>query len=128
MPRTALALLLLLATQLAGRAQAPRSGLVGHVEGNTYFAPTGAYKVQVPVRPETGGIITDNDNVVTFQDDYNILYIIAAFRMDPSQRWEASIHPAKEYLQGFFSQYVLPDFRRAFPGVQVESTGIFYPN
>jgi hypothetical protein len=128
MPRSALALLLLLATQLTGQAQRLGIGLAGHVEGDTYFAPTGAYKVQVPVRPETGGVITDNDNVVTFQDDYNILYIIAGFPMDSSQRWEASIHPPKEYLQGFFSQYVLPDFRRAFRGVQVESTGIFYPN
>lgn len=128
MPRSASLLLVLLATLAAGRAQPAGGSLVGHLEGSTYFAPTGAYKVEVPVRPETGGIVSDTDNVVTFQDDYNILYIIAAFRMDTSQRWEASIHPPKEYLQGFFSQYVLPDFRRAFPGVRVESTGIFYPN
>ncbi len=127
MPRSAFVPLLLLATLAAGRAQPLGSGLVGHLEGATYFAPTGAYKVDVPVRPETGGIVSDTDNVVTFQDDYNLLYIIACFRMDTSQRWEASIHPPKEYLQGFFNQYVLPDFRRAFPGVQVENTGIFYP-
>jgi hypothetical protein len=127
MPRPVLAILLL-ATALAGRA-APGGapGLAGRVEGDTYFSANGAYKVPIPVRAETGGTVTDNENVVTFQDDYNILYIIAAFPMDTSQRWELSIKTRQEYLKNFFAQYVLPDFRRAFAGVQVEPQGNFIP-
>jgi hypothetical protein len=129
MPRPALAILFL-ATVLAGRA-APGSvtgpALYGHIEKGTYFSANGAYKVEVPVHAETGGTVTDNQNVVTFQDDYNILYIIAAFPMDSSQRWELSIKTRQEYLQSFFLQYVLPDFRRAFPGVRVEPAGNYLP-
>jgi hypothetical protein len=128
MPRPALAILLL-ATVLVGRAASPTASpsLYGHIEKDTYFSANGAYKVTVPVRGETGGSVTDNQNVVTFQDDYNILYIIAAFPMDSSQRWELSIKTRQEYLQSFFLQYVLPDFRRAFPGVKVEPAGNYLP-
>ena len=127
MPRPVLALLFL-ATVLAGPGRLGESrGLTGRLEHDTYFSANGAYKVEIPVRSETGGTITDNLNVVTFQDDYNILYIIASFPMDTSQRWEVSIKTRQEYLQGFFAQYVLPDYRRAFSGVQVESSGSFMP-
>ena len=129
MPRPALAILFLatvLASQAAPSASAP-AALYGRLEKGTYFSANGAYKVEVPVRSETGGSITDNRNVVTFQDDYNILYIIAAFPMDSSQKWELSVKTRLEYLQGFFRQYVLPDFRRAFAGVTVEPSETYLP-
>jgi hypothetical protein len=128
MSRTALALLLL-STTLVGRVAAlPGPGpLTGRVAGDIYYSANGAYKIPVPVRAETGGTVTDNQNVVTFQDDFDVLYIIAAFPMDSSQRWELSIKTRQEYLQSFFVQYVLPDFRRAFTGVQVEATGTYMP-
>jgi hypothetical protein len=93
-----------------------------------YVSPTGAFKVAIPVRRETGGSITDNANVVTFQDDFNILYVIAAFPMNSSDKWELSIKPRQEYLKDFFAQSMLPQFRRAFPGVQVEPQGTFIPS
>jgi len=127
-PTPALAILLI-STALISRAQPIQGGgLFGRVSNGAYISPTGAFQVPIPVRPETGGTITDTANVVTFQDDYDILDIIAAFPMDPSQKWELSIKTKAEYLQGFFSQYVLPDFRRAFPKVEVESTGTFIPS
>jgi hypothetical protein len=151
MPRLAFALLFSAAV-LTGRAQTTGGGLVGHVEGDTYVAASGSYRVKIPVRAEMGGIITDTANVVTFRDDYNVLYSIGAFRMDSSERWKLSLAlrgdstpvltqvtpagapaapreaSAKDYLYGFFTDYVLPDFKRAFPGVQVENSASFLPH
>jgi hypothetical protein len=135
MPRPLLALLFL-ATGLLARAQAPQVPsaplaphpvLMGRIDGDTYYSANGAFKVPIPVRAEMGGDVTDNANVVTMRDDYTLLYIIAAFPMDSSQKWELSIHTRQEYLQGFFTQYVLPDFRRAFNGVEVEKNGTYMP-
>lgn len=95
--------------------------LVGRVDGRTYISPTGAFKVAIPVLPELGGTITDTDNVVTFQDDFNIHISIAAFPQDATQRWEMSTRGLKDYLVFFFSNYVLSDFRQSFPDASIES-------
>jgi hypothetical protein len=95
--------------------------LVGRVEGRTYFSPTGAFKVAIPVLPELGGTITDTDNVVTFQDDFNTHISIASFPQDATQRWEMSTRGLKDYLVYFFSNYVLGDFRQSFPDASIES-------
>ena len=70
--------------------------LVGRVDGRTYFSPTGAFKVAIPVLPELGGTITDTENVVTFQDDFNTHISIASFPQDATQRWEMSTRGLKE--------------------------------
>ncbi len=150
MPRLA-SFLLFSAIVLTSRGQTTGGGLAGRVEGDNYIAASGSYQVKIPVRAEMGGVITDTNNVVTFRDDYNILYSIGAFRMDSSERWKLSLAlrgdstpvlaqatpagapPApredgpKDYLYGFFTSYVLPDFKRAFPGVQVENSASFLP-
>ena len=95
--------------------------LVGRVDGRTYFSPTGAFKVAIPVLPELGGTITDTDNVVTFQDDFNTHISIASFPQDATQRWEMSTRGLKDYLVYFFSNYVLGDFRQSFPDASIES-------
>jgi hypothetical protein len=95
--------------------------LLGRVEGNTYISPTGAFRVAIPILPELGGRILDTDSTVTFQDDFNTLYTIAAVPMDATQRWEFSTRGTKDYLPYFFANLVLPDFRQAFPGTKVES-------
>ena len=128
MPRSPLALLFLATLLVARGAGIPHGALVGHTEGDIYFSANGAFSVPIPVRAEMGGMVTDNANVVTFKDDFNILYIIAAFPLDSSQRWEISIHPRQEYLQNFFAQFMLPDFRRAFAGAQVETTATYMKN
>lgn len=97
------------------------SALLGRVEGNLYTAPSGAFKVTIPVLPELGGTISDTENVVTFQDDFNTHISIAAFAQDATQRWELSSRGLKDYLVYFFSNFVLSDFKQAFEGVQIES-------
>ena len=109
----------LIATFVGGAAFA--QGLDGKVEGKTYVSPTGTFKVVIPVLPELGGDITDTPNVVTFQDDFNVHVSIAAFQQDATQRWEHSTRGAKDYLVYFFSNFVLPDFKQTFQGVQIES-------
>ncbi len=108
---------------LSLRAQADQepAPLLGRVDGRTYISPTGAFKVSIPVLPELGGSITDTENVVTFQDDFNIHISIAAFPQDATQRWEMSTRGLKDYLVYFFSNYVLGDFRQTFPETSIES-------
>jgi hypothetical protein len=100
---------------------APVSSLLGRVDGSSYTAPSGAFKVTIPVLPELGGTISDTENVVTFQDDFNTHISIAAFAQDATQRWELSSRGLKDYLVYFFSNFVLSDFKEAFEGVQIES-------
>ena len=95
--------------------------LVGRIDGRTYISPTGAFKVTIPVLPELGGSVTDTENVVTFQDDFNVHISIAAFPQDATQRWEMSTRGVKDYLVYFFSNYVLGDFRQTFPDASIES-------
>ena len=107
--------------QAQADAAADAVPLVGRVDGRTYISPTGAFKVSIPVLPELGGSITDTENVVTFQDDFNVHISIAAFPQDATQRWEMSTRGLKDYLVYFFSNYVLGDFRQTFPDASIES-------
>lgn len=95
--------------------------LVGKVSGQTYISPTKAFKVPIPVLPELGGVINDTEDVVTFQDAFNIHVSIAALAQDATQRWELSTRGTKEYLIYFFKTYVYPDFEQRFKGTRVES-------
>lgn len=102
-------------------AQTGGRELIGRVEGKTYVSPTGAFTVPIPVLPELGGRIVDTDNVVTFQDNFNVMYTIAAFPMDATQRWEHSTRGLKDYLAYFFANFVMPDFQQSFQGARAES-------
>lgn len=122
MVRSFLFPLLLLAVPALAQDEAPAPvPLVGRVEGQVYVAPSGAYRIAIPVLPELGGSITDTDNVVTFQDDFNTHISIAAFKQDATQRWELSSRGMKDYLIYFFSNFVLPDFKQNFPEARIES-------
>lgn len=121
MKRLLLVLLLSAASPLFAQPAAAPDTLAGRVEGGVYVSPTGAFRVRIPVLPELGGRILDTENVVTFQDDFNVLCTIAAFPMDATQRWEFSTRGAKDYLAYFFSNHVMPDFQQTFPGARVES-------
>jgi hypothetical protein len=122
-------ILVFLATALFTNAQdaAPRTHLYGRVDGNMYTAPSGAFRVSIPVLPELGGSISDTENVVTFQDDFNTHISIAAFAQDATQRWELSSRGLKDYLVYFFTNFVLADFKQAFEGAQVESAKFLPP-
>ena len=107
---------------LPGRAQdAEAPPLAGRIEGKTYTAGNGAFKMSIPVLPELGGDITDTPNVVTFQDEFNVYVSVAAFPQDATQRWELSTRGIREYLIYFFREFVLPDFKASFEGVRIES-------
>ena len=115
--------LLLLAGIPAALAQSSVTpgALIGSIEDKTYVSPTGTFRIVIPVLAELGGRVTDTDNVVIFQDDFNVLCTVAAFPMDATQRWEHSTRGAKDYLAYFFANYVMPDMQNAFRGARVES-------
>jgi hypothetical protein len=109
------------AAVIPAAAQDAQPQLAGRIEGRTYVSPTGVFKVTIPVLAELGGEVTDTPNVVTFQDDYSVHVSIAAFPHDATQRWELATRGPKDYLVYFFSNFVLSDFRQAFPSARIES-------
>ena len=106
---------------LAVLAPAQDPVLAGRMENGTYFSPTGEFKLVAPVLPELGGRITDTENVVTFSDDYDTHLSIACFPQDPLQKWELETRGLRDYLLYFFTDFVLADFQRRFPGSSIES-------
>jgi hypothetical protein len=114
--------LLLTATLTAPAQDAPLPGLYGTIKNGQYTAPGGLYRVSVPVLPEFGGRVRDTENVVTFDDDISTHASIACFRQDLSQRWEYDTRGAKDYLIYFYTEFVLPDFRRRYPQASNEAS------
>ncbi|MBI5382667.1 MAG: hypothetical protein HZA31_12265 [Opitutae bacterium] len=123
--RSLLACLAFAGLPLAVTAQADASddaeSLIGQIDGQTYISPTGLFRVTIPVLPELGANITDTPRVVTFEDAFTMHITVAAFPMDATQRWELSTRGKKDYLVYFFTNFVLADFVRKFPGSAVES-------
>jgi hypothetical protein len=120
----ALPLFLIAAAAALGQpAQAPQPALVGAVNHGTYLSPTGAFKIDVPVLPELGGVIQDSKDVVTFHDSFGLQISIGAFVHDSTQRWQLTTRGTKDYLIYFFSTFVLPEFKRYCPGTLTESAG-----
>lgn len=99
----------------------PASPLIGRIDGNQYVAPSGAYRVTIPVSAALGGYITDTDNVATFQDAFTTHQSIACFKMDTTQRFEDDARGRKDYLVWFFRNFVEADFETRFPGARIES-------
>jgi hypothetical protein len=112
----------------AAQGPPPPPPIIGQIQGKTYISPTGAFKVPIPVLPELGGFVTDTPNVVTFQDAFTTHISIAAFPLTDYQRWELETKGAKDFLHAFFVQYVLPDFQRSFPKIQVNTSAIYIPS
>lgn len=102
-------------------AQDVTTSLNGHIEGNQYISPTGAFRVTIPVIPALGGSVSDTDNVVTFQDAFSTHQSIACFKMDTTQRFEDETRGRKDYLIWFFSNFVQADFEQRFTGARIES-------
>jgi len=116
-----IALMLTAGPMLAQVGMESASALAGRIEGKTYIAAGGAYRVTIPVLSELGGAVNDTPTVVTFQDRFNLHVSIAAFPMDATQRWEYSTRGVKDYLTYFLDSFVMPDFRRLFPAARIES-------
>jgi hypothetical protein len=119
------ALFILLATAALAQAQAEDTPppLQGTVTNGVYFAPTGTYKIEIPVLPELGGAVHDTRNVVTFRDSFGLQISIGAFEHDATLKWQLSTRGMKDYLIYFFSNFVLTDFRQFCPGTHIESAG-----
>jgi hypothetical protein len=118
-----LSALVLGAAAAACQAQNLPTPLIGTVDAGVYTSPTGAFKIEVPVLPELGGIVRDTHDVVTFRDSFSVQVTIGAFAQDASQRWELSTRGPKDYLVYFFSNFVLRDFKGFCPGATVQSAG-----
>lgn len=95
--------------------------LYGKIEGKTYVSPSKAFKVEIPVLPELGGVVTDTETVVTFQDDFTVHESIASFQMDATQRWENETRGRRDYLVYFFSNFIESDFQQRYPDAKIES-------
>jgi hypothetical protein len=95
--------------------------LKGRLEGDTYVSATGEFSVPLLVLRELGGTVTDTENVVTFSDRYSTHISIACFPQDALQRWELDTRGPRDYLLYFFTEFVLADFARRFPGSSIES-------
>jgi hypothetical protein len=105
-----------------------QSPLAGSLQGDVYTSATGAFKITIPVNQDLGGTVIDSPNIVTFQDPYSTYITIVTFPLDATQKWQLDTAATrKDYLVDFFTQHVLPDFRRSFPNVQVESSARFQP-
>jgi hypothetical protein len=104
-------------------AVAPASGadLMGRMDGESYVSPTAQFRIRAPVLPELGGVITDNENVVTFQDNFGTHISVACFPLDATQRWEFETRGRRDYLLYFFTDVIMVNFISRFPGSKIES-------
>lgn len=102
-------------------ASAQETRLHGRWDGTTYHSAGGGFSIVSPVLPELGGRVADTENVVTFDDAFNLHLGIASFPLDLTQRWELDTRGRRDYLAFFFSNFVLTDFVSRTPGTSVES-------
>lgn len=116
-----LSLLLAAGALVPAAVSAQSAALAGKLEGDTYFSATGEFSLPLPVLRELGGTVTDTEHVVTFSDSYSTHISIACFPQDALQRWELDTRGLRDYLLYFFTDFVLTDFDRRFPGSRVES-------
>ncbi len=93
----------------------------GQISGKTYIAPSGAYRVEIPVLPELGGAVTDTPHEATFQDDINTNIRISHFPLDAQLRWENETRGRKEFLIWFFANAIQAKFEQLYPGAKIES-------
>lgn len=114
---------LMAASATAVRAQEVPPSLIGTIDAGVYTSPTGAFKMEVPVLPELGGVVRDTNEVVTFRDSFGLQVTVGAFAHDATQRWELSTRGTKDYLVYFFTNYVMRDFKSFCPTVTLQSAG-----
>ena len=66
-----------------------------------------------------GGVITDTESLVVFDDAYLTHLTIANYPLDATQKWDLSISTPKEYLIDFFGKFVLKNYRDVYKDVPV---------
>lgn len=112
---------LVIAASLPLLAAAQELPLRGRWDGVTYRSADGGFSIASPVLPELGGRVADTENVVTFDDAFNVHIGIASFSMDLTQKWEFDTRGRRDYLAYFFTNFVLSDFLRRIPETTVEA-------
>jgi len=112
---------LVAAASLLSVVTVPAETLMGRMDGGAYVSPTGQFRISSPVLPELGGVISDTENVVTFQDKFGTHISIACFPLDATQRWEFETRGRRDYLLYFLTDTVMPNFSARFPGASIES-------
>ncbi|HEY8993625.1 MAG TPA: hypothetical protein VIM71_02985 [Lacunisphaera sp.] len=112
---------LLLCSLALAAAPAPTADLMGRMDGESYVSPTAQFRIRAPVLPELGGVITDDENVVTFQDNFGTHISVACFPLDATQRWEFETRGRRDYLLYFFTDVIMTNFTTRFPGSKIES-------
>ena len=103
--------------------------IYGRIEGDgeTYVSPSGVYKVKIPVLAQLGGTVSDTPDLVTFDDDYSLHINIAAFPLSPELKSEYEKRGTKDFLVFFYTNLVMPDYAKSFPGAQMEPNAVFLP-
>ncbi|HTT56944.1 MAG TPA: hypothetical protein VMF63_07535 [Opitutaceae bacterium] len=101
--------------------------LYGQLTGDLYTAPSGTYQIPVPVLPQLGGTVSDTANTVTFDDDFTTHISIFAFPLSRELKWEYDTRGTKDFLAWFFTNIVMADFAKRFPGASMEDNGLFLP-
>jgi hypothetical protein len=94
--------------------------LIGSITGNNYVAPSGSYRVRIPIHVELGGQINDTENNVTFQDAFGDNSSIGAFPLNADFRIEMAKREHKDFLIWFFQNVIQADFQRNIPGTTAE--------
>ncbi len=107
--------------------QTPPPQIYGRIEGDDYLAPTGVFKIKIPVLPQLGGTVTDTPNVVTFTDDFSTYCSIGAFPLSRELKWEYETRGTRDFLIYFFTTFVMPDFAMRYPGATIEDNGAYLP-
>ncbi|HZZ58541.1 MAG TPA: hypothetical protein VFE31_11970 [Opitutaceae bacterium] len=101
-------------------------GLLGRIEGDQYYAPSGSYRITIPLVDGLDGQIIDTPNVVSFRDPYSTYITVWCHTQDAPQKWQYEVQGPKEALEEFFYDYVWRDFA-AFPGAAYDTNARFQP-
>ena len=102
-------------------AQEEPAPLFGRVEGPVYIAPSGTYRIQIPVLGELGGSVEDSLDMVTFRDPYGVHITVAAMPFNATMRLEHETRGRKDFLAWFFATQIHAGFVEMIPGAASES-------
>lgn len=95
--------------------------LLGRVDGPVYVAPSGTYRIQIPVLGELGGTLEDSPDMATFRDPYGVHITVAAMPFNATMRLEHETRGRKDFLAWFFATQIHAGFVEMIPGATSES-------
>jgi len=117
------------ATPTAPAAAAPVIGvppaddapqLRGRIVSDRYFAASGAFSVALPKLNKDSAAIMDSESIVVFKDQVSMFVMIGGWAMPAIQKWQLETSSPKEFLVGFFRDYVLRPSAEECPEIKLE--------